>query len=82
MSNAQQLQAVYSYEQSILNGYVDVLNQLAKIENYSKSFDTKAKEVNILKQSINIANSLYYSARADYAEVLLTQREALEARLE
>lgn len=81
-ANAQQLQAVYSYEQTILNGYVDVLNQLAKVENFSKSFETKTKEVNILQQSINIANSLYYSARADYSEVLLTQREALEAKLE
>jgi NodT family efflux transporter outer membrane factor (OMF) lipoprotein len=81
-ANAQQLQAVYNYEQAILNGYVDVLNQLAKIENYARSFETKTKEVNVLNQSVNIANTLFYSARADYAEVLLTQREALEARLE
>jgi multidrug efflux system outer membrane protein len=81
-ANAQQLQAVYNYEQAILNGYVDVLNQLAKIDNYSKSFETKTKEVNVLNESVNIANTLFYSARADYTEVLLTQREALEATLE
>jgi NodT family efflux transporter outer membrane factor (OMF) lipoprotein len=81
-ANAKQLQAVYNYEQTILNAYVDVLNQLAKIDNYSKSYQTKQKEVEMLNKSIAIANSLFNSARADYAEVLLTQREALEAKLE
>jgi len=33
-------------------------------------------------QSINISNNLFNSARADYGEVLLTQREALESKME
>lgn len=81
-ANAHQLQAVFNYEQSILNAYCDVLNQVSKIDNFSKSYDIKQKEVAILGQSIHIANNLFNSARADYAEVLLTQREALEARLD
>ena len=35
-----------------------------------------------LTQSITISNDLFKSARADYMEVLLTQREALEAKFE
>ena len=81
-ANSFQIQAVYEYEQSILNAYIDVVNQLNKLENYSQSFNTKKEEVVILKQSINIANSLFYAARADYAEVLFTQREALEAKID
>ena len=81
-ANSKQIAAVLNYEQTILSAYVDVLNQLAKIENFSKSYSTKSKEVEILVQSINIANNLFNSARADYAEVLLTQREALEAKME
>lgn len=81
-ANARQLQAVFLYEQTVLNAYLDVLNQLSRLDNFSKSYETKAAEVQLLKQSINIANSLFNSARADYAEVLLTQREALEAKLE
>jgi NodT family efflux transporter outer membrane factor (OMF) lipoprotein len=81
-ANAQQIQAVYDYERTVLGAYVDVLNQLAKIENYSESYETKSQEVDILMESITIANSLFYSARADYAEVLLTQREALEAKID
>lgn len=81
-ANAKQIQAVYKYEQSILNAYTDVLNQLNGMDNYQKSFDTKNSEVEILLQSVNIANSLFIYARADYSEVLLTQREALESKME
>lgn len=81
-ASAKQIQAIYEYEQTILSGYIDVLNQLAKIDNFSKSYETKAKEVELLNQSVTIANNLFTSARADYAEVLLTQREAVESRIE
>lgn len=81
-ANAKQLQAVYNYEQAILNAFIDVQNQLAKIDNYSASFAVKKDEVGILSQSVNIANSLFNSARADYVEVLLTQEEVLEAKME
>jgi outer membrane protein TolC len=36
----------------------------------------------MLAQSVVISNKLFRSARADYLEVLLTQREALDSRLE
>ena len=81
-ATARQAQEVYNYERTVLNAYVDVVNQLSKVENFSRSFDTKSKEVEILTQSVVISNSLFRSARADYLEVLLTQREALESRME
>ena len=81
-ANAKQIQAVFKYEQTILKSHIDVLNELAKIDNYSKSYATKSKEVNILVQSVTIANNLFNSARADYAEVLLTQREVLDSKME
>lgn len=81
-ANASQTQAVYHYEQTILNAHIEVMNQLSKMDNFSKSYETKAKEVDILTQSINISNSLFRSARADYIEVLLTQREALESKID
>ena len=81
-ASAKQLQAVYTYEQTILNAYVEVVNQLAKIDNFEKSYDLRSKEVDALTASIDISNRLFRSARADYMEVLLTQRDALEARVE
>ncbi|MGP1990689.1 TolC family protein [Zobellia laminariae] len=81
-ASAKQLQAVYNYEQTILNAYVEVANQLAKIDNLEKSYDLRSKEVDALTASIDISNRLFKSARADYMEVLLTQRDALEAKVE
>jgi len=81
-ANEKQIQAVYNYERSILNAHIEVVNQLSRINNYTKSYETKAKEVDILTQSITISNSLFSSARADYIEVLSTQREALDAKID
>ncbi len=81
-SRSKQIQAVYNYEQTILKAYIEVVNQLSGIDKYSKSYETKSKEVEILTQSIAVSANLFKSARADYMEVLLTQREALESKME
>lgn len=81
-ANAKRVQAVYNYERSVINAYVEVVNQLAKIENLRNSYDFKRREVETLTQSIDISNDLFKSARANYIEVLLTQRDALESRFE
>lgn len=81
-ANAKQIQAVYNYERTILNAYIEVANQLSKIGNLEKSYALKSKEVDALTASIAISNILFKSARADYMEVLLTQRDALESRFE
>jgi len=81
-ANARQIQAVFDYEQTVLNAYIEVVNQLSKIGNLKSSYDLKARQVQALTESVDISNTLFKSARADYMEVLLTQREALEARFE
>ena len=81
-ANARQLQAIYNYERSVLNAYLEVSTQLSKIDNVGKSYALKSKQVDALTESINIANDLFKSARADYFEVLMTQRDALESKLE
>lgn len=81
-ANARQTQTAYEYERTILNAYVEVANQLANLSNLQKSYSEKAKAVEALNQSVTISNSLFRSARADYTEVLLTQREALESKFD
>lgn len=81
-ANAKQIQTVYEYERTILNAYVEVVNQLSKIANLEKRYDLQSKQVEALTQSIAISNDLFASARADYMEVLMTQRDALESKFE
>lgn len=81
-ANARQIQEVYNYERSILNAYLEVVNQLSQVDNFRKSYQAKSAEVHLLTNAITISNSLFSSARADYLEVLLTQREALESKMD
>ena len=81
-ANAKQLQTVFQYEQTILKAYIEVANQVSKISNLEKSYEQKFNEVKVLNSSIVIANELFTSAKADYMEVLITQRDALEAQFE
>jgi NodT family efflux transporter outer membrane factor (OMF) lipoprotein len=81
-ANSKQIQAVYNYERTILNAYIEVANQMSKIKNLESSFNLKTQEVDALTQSITISNDLFKATRADYMEVLLTQRDALEARFD
>lgn len=81
-ANAKQVQAVYHYERTILNAYVEVANQLSKINNLENSYGLKYQQVQALTRSIDISNDLFKSARADYMEILMTQRDALESKFE
>ncbi len=81
-ANASQIQAIYNYERTLLQSYIEVANQLSKVGNLKRSYELKEQEVQALTESITISNKLFRSARADYMEVLLTQRDALESRFE
>ena len=81
-ANARQIQALYNYERTILNAYLEVSSQLSKINNLEKSYDLRSQQVAALNRSIDVAGDLFKSARVDYFEVLMTQRDALESKLE
>lgn len=80
-ASAKQIQAAFEYEQKLLNAYTEVVNQLSKIDNLKNSYQNKNAQVLALDESVGIANQLFQSARADYVEVLLTQRDVLEAKM-
>lgn len=81
-ANAKQVQALYQYEKTVLNAYLEVATQLSRIDNLGRSYELKAQQVAALTRSIEVSNDLFKSARADYFEVLMTQRDALETKLE
>jgi NodT family efflux transporter outer membrane factor (OMF) lipoprotein len=81
-ASAYQLQALYDYQKTILTGYVEVSNEMSNINNLEKLYQTKSNESDALTRSIDIAKDLFRSARANYLEVLISQRDALSAKLE
>lgn len=80
-ANARQLQAVYNYQRTILNAYTEVVNYLAKVDNYGTSIAIKKLQLQSLESSVDNASKLFQNARAEYMEVLLAQRDLMEARM-
>lgn len=81
-ADAKQIQSLYEYDKTILNAYLDVANLMSKVKNIDQYYKLKSEETHALDQSIDIANQLFKNSRADYLEVLLNQRDALDAKME
>ncbi|WP_264563980.1 TolC family protein [Flavobacterium sp. N3904] len=81
-ANARQLQALYNYERTILNAYFEVSTELSRISNLEKGYDLKSQQVGALNKAIDASIDLFKSSRVDYFEVLMTQRDVLEAKLD
>jgi outer membrane protein TolC len=80
-ANAKQLQAIYNYQQTVLQAHIEVVNYLTKVENYRRSIEGKKQQLQALEASVDAATNLFQNARAEYVEVLLAQRELMEARM-
>jgi outer membrane protein TolC len=85
-ANARQLQAVYEYQRTVLNAFVEVVNRMNGVENYRRSVAIKQEQVQALEESVTVARDLFNRpiveefARVDYVDVLLATRDLLEAR--
>lgn len=81
-ANALQIEAAYQYQKTILNGFIEVTNQVNSIQNLQNSYQIKTKEVDALNSSVEVSSQLFKYAKANYLEVLTAQREALSSKLE
>jgi multidrug efflux system outer membrane protein len=81
-ANAKQLQAIYNYQRVTLNAFTEVINRVSMVENYRKSIQVKKQQLAALEASVDTASKLFQNARAEYVEVLLAQRDLMEARME
>ncbi|MFM7851562.1 MAG: TolC family protein, partial [Flammeovirgaceae bacterium] len=78
---AAQIEAVYQYRKTVITGYAELINQLANYDRLLKITEFNQDEVRFLQTAVENANELYRTGRATYLEVLLAQRNALEARI-
>ena len=81
-AQANQLTAMYHYQKTVLNAYVEVANQLVAIENLQQVNLLKTQQNVLLKKSVETSGELYRTARATYLEVLLAQQNALQSNIE
>ncbi len=80
-ANAMQLEKVYDYQRTVLNAFTEVINRLAKVENYGQSIEVKKQQLQALEASVDTATKLFQNARAEYMDVLLAQRDLMEAKM-
>ncbi|MGF1558337.1 MAG: TolC family protein [Flavobacteriaceae bacterium] len=81
-AKANQLTAMYNYQKTILNGYVEVVNELSKLEYLQQVNTLRQQQNDVLIQSVETSGDLYRYGRATYLEVLLAQQNSLETQLE
>jgi outer membrane protein, multidrug efflux system len=81
-ADARQVEALYEYDKTILQAYIDISNQMSKIKNTDEYYKLKSEQSEALDKSIDISTQLFRNARADYLDVLTSQRDALDAKLE
>lgn len=81
-AKANQLSAMYSYQQAILNAYLEVANQLSILENLKEINALKKQQSSLLTQSFQTSTDLFKSTKATYLEVLFAQQNALQTQLE
>ncbi|MGQ0829708.1 MAG: TolC family protein [Bacteroidota bacterium] len=81
-AKANQTEAMYNYQKTIINGYVEVYNEMANIKNMEQIHQFRSQQVDVLTQSIETSSELFKTGRANYLEVLMTQQNALQSKLE
>lgn len=81
-AKANQVDAIYNYQKSILNGYVEVFNEMVNLKSIEQALDLKSREVDALNQAVNSSNQLFKTGRANYYEVLNVQSNALQSKIE
>ncbi len=81
-ANARQLQAIYDYQQTVLNAHIEVINRLSMVENFAQSIEVKKQQLASLEASVENATKLFQNARGEYIDVLLSQRDMMEAKMD
>jgi NodT family efflux transporter outer membrane factor (OMF) lipoprotein len=81
-ANAYQVEALLNYQKSLMNAFLEVFVEINNLQNLNEMVDQKTQEATILTESISTSNELFKTGRANYIELLITQQNALNARLD
>ncbi|MBX2913869.1 MAG: TolC family protein [Cyclobacteriaceae bacterium] len=81
-ANAEQREALYAYQKSVLQGYQEVITGLNQINALQTAAQLKQQEVTVLNEGVAASNDLYVAGMASYLEVITAQKSVLEAELQ
>ncbi len=75
-------QALYQYENTILNAFREVEDALIEVETYKRQLAAKQRQFNAAKNAENLSQQRYDQGVTSYLEVLESQRSSFTAELE
>lgn len=81
-AKANQLEALFNYQKSILNGFMEVSDEMFNLKQLEELIKLKKQETNILEESIEASKLFYKMAKASYLEVLTAHQNYLQSKLE
>lgn len=81
-AKAAQINALYEYQNAILNGFIEVANEVSNIENLNAVNEFTTSQNNAMLSAVDISQELFYSGRANYIEVLIAQQNALQSQID
>ncbi|MDN3689290.1 TolC family protein [Cyclobacterium jeungdonense] len=81
-ARARQKIALYDYEQTVLNGYLEVLALVNNYTTYQEELELKTNEVLVQRRSVDNANTMFKVGYADYLDVINSQSNALSSELD
>jgi len=79
---AENREAFYNYQKTIINAYSEVMNNLNNIGNIEVQLGLMEEETRTLRNAVDISKDLYLAGYATYLEVIVAQENVLEAELE
>jgi multidrug efflux system outer membrane protein len=74
-------QAIYNYEQAILNAFKEVNDALVAYKNSGTELDVQTRQVEILMQYLHFAELRYNEGLVEYLNVLDAQRQLFEVQI-
>lgn len=81
-ANARQLDALYEYQEAVINGYLETNSELVNLHNLYQVYLLSVRENEVLQESVRTAYELFRTGKATYMEVLIAQQNALDAELD
>ncbi|MBX2899295.1 MAG: TolC family protein [Cyclobacteriaceae bacterium] len=81
-ANAEQQEAFFQYQKSILLGYQEVIVNLNQMHTLEEAAQFKQQEVVALNEGVAASYDLYIAGMASYLEVITAQKSVLEAELQ
>jgi outer membrane protein, multidrug efflux system len=81
-SKATQEEAFLMYQKTLMQAYLEVFDQTLAMDNLQGMAELKTLEVDALMRAVDNARQLFATGRANYLEVVIAQKNALQARLE